>query len=154
MKPRTLHALTCFLTAALLLLGPDTGAALAGQGLRVTVDAVKADKAGSHVDPELRDLVAELGPMFAYTAFTLLKTTTTRLTLGQTDLNPVSRDHGLELHLLGFAEGRARLRVRVLESSRERLSTVLLLVNGGSAVIGGPAYEDGVMLLRIRGEFY
>ncbi len=137
-----------------LLPGLSLNNALAFDGLRVTVEVVKADKAGSHVDPEIQDLVDELGPMFAYTGFTLIKKTATRLLPGQTDLSGTSPEHNLELSLLGFAEQRARLQVRILEKDQERLSTVLLLVDGGSAVIGGPAYEEGVMLLRISGEFF
>ncbi len=149
--PGTIMTLT---SVFFLLLGLSQGKAMAFEGLRVTVEVVKADKAGSHVDPEIQDLVDELGPMFAYTGFTLVKTTSTRLLPGQTDLSGTTPDHGLELSLLGFAEQRARLQVRVLEKDQERLSTILLLVDGGSAVIGGPAYEDGVMLLRISGQFF
>jgi hypothetical protein len=120
--------------------------------LQVNVEVIKADKSGS-VDPQLKELVEDLTPVLNYSGFTLLKKTVIGLDLKEKRKMILSSDRLLELQLLGFEDNRARLLVKIVEGGQETFRTILLLVDKGSVLIGGPPHEGGVLLLRIGGEF-
>jgi hypothetical protein len=66
----------------------------------------------------------------------------------------LSNDRRLSLKLDGFEAGQARLHLKILKNHDEIFATTLMIVNNGSAIIGGPELENGVMLLRIHGKLY
>jgi len=121
--------------------------------LQVNVEVIKAERGSSFVDPELEDLVKEIGPVLNYTGFFLLKKSMIRLEIEKKEEVLLSSDRSLELQFLGYEEKKARLSVKISEKSRETFRTVILMVNKGSALIGGPPHEGGVLLLRIGAEF-
>ena len=143
----------CLLTGlmSLALLGPTSS--LAGSSLKVKVDVIKADRKSSHVDPQLNDLVKELAPVLNFTGFTLIKKSEMRLNHNEKDLVLLSSDRALELLFLGFDENQGRLQVRIMDKNKEMFKTVVLLVDNGHVLIGGPPQNGGVLLLRIGGEF-
>ena len=49
----------------------------------------------------------------------------------------------------GYEEGKIRLKIKLSpSSSRDRaLETLLRIPDGGTFIIGGPAYRDGVLIL-------
>ncbi len=126
--------------------------AAAFSGLRVNIEVIKADRS-SLVDPELKELVEELSPVLNYSGFTLLKKTVIGLDLKEKRKMILSSDRLLELQLLGFEDNQARLLVKIVEKGQETFRTILLLVDKGSVLIGGPPHEGGVLLLRIVGGF-
>ncbi len=65
----------------------------------------------------------------------------------------LSSGRKLELEFLGYEGNQARLQVRITEKGKESFQTVVLLVDKGHVLIGGPPHEGGVLLLRIGGEF-
>jgi hypothetical protein len=127
--------------------------ASAFSGLQVSVEVIKADRTSNEVDPQLEELVKELAPVLSYTSFTLLKKSMIRLNVGGKDELILSSDRLLQLELLGLEEKQARLSVKIVEKGEETFRTVILLVDKGSVLIGGPPHEGGVLLLRIGGEF-
>ena len=133
------------------LIGPSLS--FAGSSLKVKVDVIKADRESSHVDPQLNDLVKELSPVLNFTGFTLVKKSEVRLQNNEKDEIRLSADRSLELHFLGFEDNQGRLQVRILEDKKEMFKTVVLLVDNGHVLIGGPPHDEGVLLLRIGGEF-
>ena len=58
--------LSCFLAPAVA----------ADRNLRVNVKVIKADRASNHIDPKVKDVVRELGPVLNFTGFSLLKEST------------------------------------------------------------------------------
>ena len=126
--------------------------AAAFSGLQVNVEVIKADRSSS-VDPQLKELVKELTPVLNYSGFTLLKKTVIGLDLTEKGEVLLSSGRLLELQLLGFEDSQARLLVKIVEKGQETFRTILLLVDKGSVLIGGPPQEGGVLLLRIGGEF-
>ena len=126
--------------------------AAAFSGLKVNVEIVKADKSGK-VDPELKALAKEVSPLLNFTGFSLLKETSTSLKIEEKAEIVLSPGRVLELQFLGFEDDKARLLARILEKDKETFRTVLLLVDKGNVLIGGPPHEDGVLLLRVGGEF-
>lgn len=134
------------------LLSCWTPVAAAFSGLQVNIEVIKADRSSS-VDPELKELVEELSPVLNYSGFTLLKKTVIGLDLKEKREMILSSDRLLELQLLGFEDNQARLLVKIVEKGQETFRTILLLVDKGSVLIGGPPHEGGVLLLRIVGGF-
>lgn len=150
MKNLTLYKV--YLLGITLLLTSLTMPALAAENLQVGIDVIKADRVGT-VDPQLNDLLDELSPILNFAGFTLVKKSMTTLSATQTDEVRLSEERTLKLEFQGFDENQARLQVMILEKGKETFRTVVLLVDNGSVLIGGPPHEGGVLLLRISGEF-
>ena len=121
--------------------------------LKIRVEVIQADRASTVVDPKLKDLVKELGPVLNFTGFTLLKKAVIPLDVGKTGEVALPSDRLLKLEFLGFEKDKAKLKVVIIEKGKETFSTIVLLVNKGSVLIGGPPQKQGVLLLRIKGEF-
>ena len=134
-----------------LILSQST--ALAQKNLSVNVRAVKATKDQKSVDSRLRDIAHDLRSVFNYTGFTLIKQSTLQLKPGQSGRVDLSAGLMLELMPLGLSGKRARLQVRIVLKGRETFKTVLLLVNRGSVLIGGPPYDNGVLLFSVSARF-
>jgi hypothetical protein len=98
-------------------------------------------------------LVKELSPVLNFTGFSLLKKSEVRLKPEGKGEIILSSNRLLKLQFLGFESNQARLLVKIMEKGRETFRTVLLIVDKGSVLIGGSPHDDGVLLLRIRGEF-
>lgn len=127
--------------------------AAAFSGLKVSVEIIKADQNSKIVDPELKDLVKELAPVLNYSGFSLIKKAVIQLRTKEKGRVILPSGPTLALEFLGFKDQQARLSVSILEKGKEIFRTILLLVNKGSILIGGPPYQGGVLLLRVGGEF-
>ena len=127
---------------------------IAASGLVVKVTVIKAGKGTAHVDPELKDLVKELSPVLNFSSFSLLKKVSVHLSPGQEEEVVLPDDRALRLKFMGFKDKKARLLARIMKKGDETFRTTVLLVDRGSVLIGGPPHEDGVLLLRIGGEFF
>jgi len=143
--------LCVLLSAGMLVCLP--GCAVADSGIRISVEVIKADQNTTAVDPQLEALAKELKPVLNYTGFTLVKET--KLSLNPDDSGEVllSPERCLDFHFQGFEQNQARVIVAIIENGNEIFRTTLLLVDKGKVLIGGPAYESGVLLLRIEARF-
>ena len=126
---------------------------LAFSSMNVKVEIIKATKKSNIIDPQLKDLADEIAPVLNYTGFTLAKKSEQKLTSGQTSEILLSSKRSLKLTFKGFEQEQGRLLVEILEKKKKVFHTILLLVDKGFVLIGGPSYEDGVLLLRIGAEF-
>ena len=126
--------------------------ALAFLSMNVKVEIIKVTKKSSIIDPQLKELANEIAPVLNYTGFTLVKKSEQKLTVGQTSEILLSSKRTLKLTFKGFEEVQGRLLVEILEKKKKAFHTILLLVDKGFVLIGGPQY-DGVLLLRIGAEF-
>jgi hypothetical protein len=150
MKSNALKKIVILFILCLSLPAPP---AMAFSGLRVTVEVIKADQNSKTIDPEIGEIAKELAPVLNYSGFSLIKRAVIQLGIGDSDGVVLPLKRTLELELLEFKDQQARLSARILEKGNETFRTVLLLSNKGSILIGGPPYEDGVLLLRIGGIF-
>lgn len=136
----------------LFILGSTTSA-LGAPLLHIEVEVIKADRRSETVEPHMKELTREISPVLNYTGFSLIRKSSHSLRLQQTASIPMSRGQKAEVTFVQFDEDKARLLVRILERKKETFRTTLLMLDKGSAFIGGPPYEDGVLLLRIRSTF-
>ena len=121
--------------------------------LEVTIEVIKADRTSGLVDQELQSLKDELGSLLNYTGFTMLKKSELHLKADDTEKVTLPDQKTLEVQFMGLDNNQARVMVRIEENEAETFRTTLLLVNKGSILIGGPTYENGVLLLRIGGQY-
>ena len=121
--------------------------------IKVKVEIIKATKRSDTIDPQLKELADEIAPILNYTGFTLVKKSEQKLSSNQSSEILLSSKRILKLTFKGFEEDQGRLLVEILEKKKKVFHTVVLLVDKGFVLIGGPKYEDGVLLLRIGAEF-
>ena len=141
---RLIYILCCL---GLFLLCPPFADAFTG--LQVNVEVIKASRNSTDVDPQLKDLVKELSSVLNYSAFSLIKKIEIRLNQEEGGNVMLSSGRVLRLKFLGFEDKKARLLVKILEKDQETFRTILLMVNKGSVLIGGPPHQNGVLILRI-----
>ncbi len=112
--------------------------AQASSGMKVRIEVIKASRDSTKVDPQLEYLVKELSPVLNFKGFSLIKTSESYLDIKDKSKLILSTGRILELQLKEFSENKARLMIKIVENGKEIFYTVVLLVNKGSVLIGGP----------------
>lgn len=138
---------------AAVLLAAGSGIVYAASSTQITVEVIIASRNSTAVDQGLESLAREVTPVLNFKGFTLLKRS--ELTVAPSDQDEISipGNRKVVFQLLGFSEGKARVSVSILAKRSEIFKTILLLVDKGTVLIGGPPYEDGALLMRIGARF-
>jgi len=123
--------------------------------VQVRLRAIHASDAASGVDPSLRDLHKELGSLFSFTSYRLMKDETLNLSLNQPA--KISSREGritLETTLVGLHRGVAEVRIRVAREGSEILNTQVRLFPGRTVLVGGPRHtRGGVVIYALHARF-
>ena len=123
--------------------------------VQVRLRAIHASNAGSSVDPSLRDLHKELGSLFTFTSYRLMRDETLNLSLNQTA--SISAHEGrivLEATLVGLHQNVAEIRLRVVREGKEILNTQVRLFPGRTILVGGPRHlRGGVVIYALYARF-
>jgi len=119
----------------------------------VEVEVIKADRRSETVEPQMKELTREISPVLNYTGFSLIRKSVLSLRVKERGSVPMSAGKKAEVTFVAFDQEKARLLVRIVEGKKETFQTTLLMADKGSAFIGGPPYENGALLLRIRASF-
>ena len=115
---------------------------------------IRASSVGSSVDPSLRDVHTDLGSLFSFTSYRLLRDETLTLSLNRPV--SISAHEGriiIESTLVGLHRGVAELRIRVAREGKDILNTQVKLSPGRTVFIGGPRVRDGVILYAVHANF-
>jgi hypothetical protein len=115
---------------------------------------IRASNVGSGVDPSLRDVHEELGSLFSFTSYRLLKDET--LNLSPNRPVSISAHEGriiIETTLVGLHRGVAELRIRVVREGKDILNTQVRLSPGRTVLIGGPRLPEGVIIYALSANF-
>jgi hypothetical protein len=115
---------------------------------------IRASNVGTGVDPSLRDVHEQLGSLFSFTSYRLLKDET--LNLSPNRSASISAREGkiiIEVTLVGLHRGVAELRIRVAREGRDILNTQVRLPPGRTVLIGGPKLREGVIIYAISANF-
>jgi hypothetical protein len=115
---------------------------------------IRASNVGSSVDPPLRDVHKDLGSLFSFTSYRLLRDENLNLSPNQ----PVSSSARegriiIETTLVGLHKGVAELRIRVTREGNDILNTQVRLSPGRTVLIGGPRLREGVIIYALSGRF-
>jgi hypothetical protein len=138
----------------LLLLAAITVSAPARSqsSVSLTVQVIHASNAGTSVDPALAKIRAQLGSM-KYSSYKLLETRPFSTALGAKHAMPLPGGRTLDLYPFGLSGGSLELLVTITDGSKRLLDTTFRLSNNGTILVGGPAYNDGVLLVAISSSF-
>ncbi len=121
--------------------------------IKIEAIIVKATRNTAAVDPGLEYLVKEVSPLLNFTGFSLVKRAEAKLSEKAIEKIVLPSNRTLEITFLEFSNNQARVLVKILEKNKETFRTILLLVDEGRALIGGPPHEDGVLMLQIGATF-
>ena len=122
--------------------------------VHVRMRVILASNAGQDIDPSLRDVHRELGSLFSFTSYRLVRDESLNLSLNQ--LARITGRTGkafLEVTLVGQHKNVAELRLRVVREGTEILNTQIRLFSGRTVVVGGPRHGEGVVIYVISGNF-
>jgi hypothetical protein len=155
---RTRDGVTClmkrkasFFILALILSLFFASTALAQVQTRIRV--IQASNVGSNIDPSLRDIHGQLGSLFNFTAYRLLKDETLSLSLNRPIEIPAHTGISLEITLVGQRKDMAEFRVMIKRERTDILNTQVRLSPGRTVLIGGPRRGEGVVIFAVSARF-
>jgi hypothetical protein len=133
----------------LILLSPPFFGAVAFAQVQLRVRVMEASNAGSGFDSSLRDLHDQLGSLFSFSSYRILKDENVSLSLNQPVSLPVPSDRSLELTLINQHRVAAEVRVKISRGGRDVLTTLVRLAPGRSVSIGGPKHGESTIIIAL-----
>ena len=114
---------------------------------------IQASNAGQNIDPSLNDVHKELGSLFSFTSYRLLREETLRLSPNQPVTITAHPGRFMEVNLVELKRDGAKLRVRVIREGKDILDTQVRLSPGRTVLIGGPRHGEGVVIYALSARF-
>jgi hypothetical protein len=121
--------------------------------VQTRVRVIEASNVGSVIDASLKDLHGQLGSLFRYTSYRLLRDERLSLSPNQPASIPVHEGRSIEITQMGFQANLAEIRVRIKRDGTELLNTQVRLSPGRTVLIGGPKHGEGVVILALSANF-
>jgi RNA polymerase sigma-70 factor, ECF subfamily len=100
-------------------------------------------------DPRLEAFLPRLRQLFRYREYASLERYLAEVMVGATQRWSVPGDRQLEVTPEGVSAGTVRLRVRLQRGNTSEVATNIQAARGNPAVIGGPRYADGVLIIIV-----
>lgn len=119
----------------------------------VRLRVIQASNTGQNIDPSLNDVHRELGSLFNFTSYRLLREENLRLSPNQPATITAHPGRFMEVTLVGVKRDAAKLRIRVIREGKDILDTQVRLSPGRTVLIGGPRHGEGVILYAISARF-
>jgi len=117
--------------------------------VQTRVRIIEASNRGFVVDPSLRDVHDQLGSLFNFTSYRLLRDLNLRLAGTRPVEIPVHRGRSMEITLVGAYRNLIELRIRIKRDGAPILNTQVRLNAGRTILIGGPKHGEGTMIFAI-----
>jgi hypothetical protein len=130
---------------------PDRALA-AGSSVSIGVDVAHASHEGVSIDPALSKLKSKLQSMFNYSSYKMLDRQKRTIGVGETGEIPLPGNRILKATPASLDGNKIKLDVQIVEGGKNKLTTSLGLNKGGMVLVGGPAYQNGVLILIISAE--
>lgn len=154
------------LTLGLLLAGPaaaqarpapaPTPAAPArppAQGkVSIEIFVVHATDSEAGIDPRLSALASSFH-YFKYKGYRLLSTQEASVSVNEDHSFPIEGNRRLKVTLISRDDARARVRVEMSGDDGKLLDTTVSINRGGTFIVAGPRYKDGILMLPIRADY-
>lgn len=135
--------------AAVLAVLPFAFAAWAQDTVALEVGTVLATNSSTQIDAELASIRGQLQRLFQYSSYRLVKQEQSDVSCGK----PASFEIPGGRHLLVMAKdtrgGRVSLNVALMKERHVLMRTDLTLGKRGTIMVGGPRYENGVLIIWI-----
>ncbi len=117
--------------------------------VQVRVRVMEASNVGSGIDSSLKDLHGQLGSLFNFSSYRLLKDENVNLSADRSVSLPLDPGRSLELTLIGLHKTLAEVRVKISREGREVLTTLVRLAPGRSVSIGGPKRGEASIIIAL-----
>jgi len=114
---------------------------------------VQASNVGTGIDPSLRDIHGQLGSLFSFTSYRLLRDEILNLSTNRPVTISVHQGRSIEITLMGQRREIAEMRVRIKRNGMDILNTQVRLSPGRTVLIGGPKHGEGVAILALSANF-
>ena len=124
-------------------------AAHAQERVALEVGTVLATNASTHIDSQLASVRGQLQRLFQYTSYRLVKQETNEVSCGKPASFEIPGGRHLEVTAKDTRGGRVALNVALMKGRHELLRTDLTLGKRGTIMVGGPRYENGVLIIWI-----
>jgi hypothetical protein len=121
--------------------------------VQTRVRVIQASNVGKAIDPSLRDLHDQLGSLFNFTSYRLLRDEIVILSPNQPASVSTHKGRSIEITQVGFQRNIAELRVRIRRDGTDILNTQVRLSPGRTVLIGGPKHGEGVVILALSANF-
>lgn len=140
-----------FFAFVLMILLSSTSAVFAEVQTRVRI--IEASNVGSSIDPSLTDVHDQLGTLFNFTSYRLLRDLNLPLVGNRPVEVPVHRGRSMEVTLFGEHRKTVELRIRIKRDGTNILDTQVRLSQGRTVLIGGPKHGEGVIIFAVSARF-
>jgi hypothetical protein len=137
-----------FFVIFILLLSPFFGDVAFAQ-VQIRVRVMEASNIGSGFDSSLRDLHDQLGSLFSFSSYRLLKDEKVSLSPNQSVLLSIPSERSLELTLINQYRVASEIKVKISRHGRDLLTTLVRLAPGRSVSIGGPKHGEGTIIVAL-----
>ena len=121
--------------------------------VQTRIRTIEASNVGSSVDPSLRDVHDQLGSLFNFTSYRLLRDESVSLTLNKPYEISAHREVTLEITLMNQKKDTAEYRIRIRREASEILNTQVRLSSGRTVLVGGPKHGQGIVILALSARF-
>ena len=148
MEKRTRFIIVVFIS----VLAPLFVSAALGQ-VQTRVRIIEASNVGSSIDPSLRDVHDQLGSLFNFTSYKLLRDESLSLVPNRPSEINAHQGVSLEITLTNQQKKKAVYQIRILRQGSEILDTKVRLSPGKTVLIGGPKHGQGSIILAISARF-
>jgi hypothetical protein len=114
---------------------------------------IEASNVGSSIDPALRDVHDQLGSLFNFTSYRLLRDESLSLIPNRPSEINAHQGVSLEITLMQQQKKEAEYQIRILRQGSEILNTKVRLSPGRTVLIGGPKHGQGSIILAVSARF-
>jgi hypothetical protein len=121
--------------------------------VQVRMRVIQASNVGQNIDPSLNDVHKELGSLFSFTSYRLLREENLRLSPNKPVTITAHPGRFMEVNLVGMQKDAAKLRIRVIREAKDILDTQVRLSPGRTVLIGGPRHGEGVVIYALSARF-
>jgi hypothetical protein len=140
------------IVAFVLVLAPLFVSTALGQ-VQTRLRIIEASNVGSTIDPALRDVHDQLGSLFNFTSYKLLRDESLSLTPNHPSEINVHKEVSLEITLTKQQKKKAVYQIRIMRQGSEILDTKVRLSPGRTVLIGGPKHGQSSIILAISSRF-
>ncbi len=117
--------------------------------VQVRLRVIQATNVGQEIDPALKELHAELGSLFSFTSYRLLRNENLALALNRPVRISAHTERFMEVTLVAQRGDIAELKIRVVREGKDILNTQVRLAPGRTVLIGGPRHGEGVIIYAV-----
>ncbi len=118
----------------------------------IEISVVHATDSETGIDPRLEALASSFR-YFKYKGYRLLSSQEATVSVGEDHSFPIEGARRLKVTLISKDESRARVRVEMSGSDGKLLDTTVSINRGGTFIVAGPRYKDGILMLPVRADY-